>query len=209
MNFIDGDGGRKMLEQFSGKSTIDLIIEGKRTATSRDTSKKYNQYELKIGDIIEFYSGSKNVFVEITKEPYFVSTISAVEWSLLECWSVSVYKKLNKNYQQLQFKLIKNMNKEYSDKDKEIINQSFSDHISKQLYGDIEKEIIQHCLAIPLIKKIKKQIKEQLFLKKSNTEICIILDKIEPEIRNWNIDGTKTAGHLTRKIMEIIHSNIN
>ena len=36
MLFIDGFGGRKMLPKFKGKSTIDLILEGYRTATSRD-----------------------------------------------------------------------------------------------------------------------------------------------------------------------------
>ena len=105
MKFKDGDGGRAMRPEFKGKSTIELILEGHRTATSRDMSKKYNQYDLKIGDIIEFYS-NKSVFVRITKEPYNISSISRKEWSLLEGWEETVYDRLNKNYQQYQFILI-------------------------------------------------------------------------------------------------------
>ena len=106
MLFKDGFGGRMMLPKFAGKSTIDLILEGHRTATSRDMSKIYNQYDIKVGDIVEFYSGNKKVYVRITKEPYNVSTITAKEWSDLECWDENVYHKLNKRFQQYQFILI-------------------------------------------------------------------------------------------------------
>ena len=106
MKFQDGDFGRKMRPEFSGKTCIDLIAEGHRTGTSRDSSKSYNKYLLKIGDIVEFYSGSKKVYVEITKEPYKIKDISSEDWSKLECWEPSVYDKLNNKYQQFQFKLI-------------------------------------------------------------------------------------------------------
>ncbi len=106
MKFKDGDKGNNMLPEFKGKSTIQLILEGYRTATSRDMSKGYNQYDLKVGDIVEFYSDNKKVYVKITKEPYPISNISKQEWSKLECWDESVYDKLNKNYYQYQFKLI-------------------------------------------------------------------------------------------------------
>ena len=59
----------------------------------------YNQYNVKVGDIVEFYSETLKVCVIITKEPYQISSISREEWSKLECWSASVYDKLNKNYQ--------------------------------------------------------------------------------------------------------------
>ena len=55
---------------------------------------------------MEFYSGTLKVYVRITKEPYNISKISAEEWSKLECWDTSVYKGLNKSYQQYQFVLI-------------------------------------------------------------------------------------------------------
>lgn len=106
MKFKDGDGGRQMRPEYIGKSTIDLILEGHRTGTSRDMSKSYNRIDIKIGDIVCFYSGEKRVYVQITKEPYSIKDITAQEWSQLECWDISVYSKLNKNYQQYQFKLI-------------------------------------------------------------------------------------------------------
>ena len=107
MRFQDGDGGRKMCPQFSGKTCIDLVIEGHRTATSRDASKWYNKYDLQVGDIVLFYSGSKSVLVRITKAPYKINLISKEEWSQLECWDSSVYERLNNKYQQYQFELIK------------------------------------------------------------------------------------------------------
>ena len=100
MKFQDGDGGRRMKREFTGWTTIDLILEGHRTATSRDMSKKYNNYTLKVGDIVEFYSGYRKVYVEITKEPYSITEISREEWSKLECWDPSVYDGLTKKYQQ-------------------------------------------------------------------------------------------------------------
>jgi len=106
MKFKDCDGGRQMRTEYSGKSTIDLILEGYRTGTSRDMSKPYNRIDIKVGDIVCFYSGEKRAYVKITKEPYTIKSITAEEWSQLECWDVSVYSKLNKNYQQYQFKLI-------------------------------------------------------------------------------------------------------
>ena len=106
MTFKDGDNGRKMLPEFKNKSTIQLILEGHRTGTSRDMSKKYNQHDIRVGDIVEFYSGTLKVYVRITKEPYNISKITAEEWSKLECWDISVYKGLNKCFQQYQFILI-------------------------------------------------------------------------------------------------------
>ena len=106
MKFKDGDKGHFMRPEFKGKSTIQLILEGHRTGTSRDMSKKYNQYDIKIGDIVEFYSDKQKVYVRITKEPYSIKNINKQEWSLLECWDENVYEKLNKNYYQYQFILI-------------------------------------------------------------------------------------------------------
>lgn len=106
MKFQDGDGGRKMKPEFVGKTTIDLILEGHRTGTTRDMSKKYNNFSIKVGDIVEFYSGYRKVYVVITKEPYSIVNISREEWSKLECWEPSVYDRLTKKYQQYQYKLI-------------------------------------------------------------------------------------------------------
>jgi ASC-1-like (ASCH) protein len=106
MWFQDGDGGRKMLTEFKGKTCIDLVIEGYRTATSRDMSKQYNKIDIKVGDVILFFNGSKKVLVEVTKEPYSIKSITKEEWSKLECWDSSVYDRLNNKYQQYQYKLL-------------------------------------------------------------------------------------------------------
>ena len=106
MKFQDGDGGRKMCPPFAGKTCIDLILEGHRTGTSRNMSKSWNKYNIKVGDIVLFYNGNKTAYVKITKVPYNITEISREEWSKLECWDPSVYDKLNKKYQQYQFQLI-------------------------------------------------------------------------------------------------------
>lgn len=113
MNFADGAQGLRMRPEFAGKSTMDLIASGDRTATSRDASKAYNQYGLKEGDIIEVYASSgpskgQNLFVRVTVAPYKLSEVSAAEWSRLEGWDESAYHKLakNPNYEQFQYELV-------------------------------------------------------------------------------------------------------
>lgn len=112
MNFEDGTGGRKMRAENKGKSTLQLIKEGKRTATSRDRSKSYNQQDIKVGDIIEFYanqgqSKGETVLVQVTSTPYKLNTISAEKWSELEGWSADRFSTLkDQGYEQFTFKLI-------------------------------------------------------------------------------------------------------
>lgn len=112
MNFEDGSGGRKMRDEFKGKSTLELIKEGNRTATSRDRSKSYNQQNIKEGDIIKFYADSgkskgDSVLVRVTKAPYNLSEVTAEEWSKLEGWNKDRYETLkNQGYQQFQFELL-------------------------------------------------------------------------------------------------------
>ena len=105
MWFQDGDGVRKMLRELKGKTCIDFVIEGHRTGTSRDMSKAYNKIDIRVGDIILFFNGSKKVYVEVTKAPYSIKDITAEEWSKLECWDQSVYNRLTNKYQQYQYKL--------------------------------------------------------------------------------------------------------
>ncbi len=112
MNFEDGTGGRKMRPEFKGKSTLQLIKEGNRTATSRDRSKSYNQQDIKVGDIIEFYanqgkSKGETVLVRVTKAPYKLSEVTAEQWSKLEGWQPTNFEKLKEEgYEQFQFELI-------------------------------------------------------------------------------------------------------
>jgi len=96
----------KMRPEFKGKSTMDLIESGDRTATSRT----YNQIkDIEKGDIIEFKGkDGKTLLVKVTKSPYKVSDISSEEWSKLEGWDKSrhaINAKANK--WQYQFKYIK------------------------------------------------------------------------------------------------------
>lgn len=108
MNFRDGTGGRRMLPQYQGKSTLDLIIEGKRTATSRDWTKSYNRLSLEIGEIIVFFNDKgESVACRVTKVPYPLSEISAEKWSKLECWEPDRFELLkSKGYWQFQFELV-------------------------------------------------------------------------------------------------------
>lgn len=112
MNFEDGTGGRRMRDEFRGKSTLELIKEGKRTATSRDRSKSYNSQDIKSGDVIEFYSNNgkskgQSVLVKVTKPPYKLSGVTPEEWSSLEGWDMSGYDKIKNNrYEQFQFELL-------------------------------------------------------------------------------------------------------
>lgn len=108
MKFKDGDNGMKMRSEFKGKSTMDLILSGNRTATSRDISKQYNELNAKVGDVIEFYNGNTKVLVRITTEPKKVSEVNREEWSKKEGWDVSVYDRISKNdnYVQFEYELV-------------------------------------------------------------------------------------------------------
>jgi hypothetical protein len=108
MKFKDGTGGRQMRPEFRGKSTLQLIKEGKRTATSRDRSKSYNQQDIQVGDIIEFYDDEGGTsLVRVTKSPYPLSEVTAEEWSKLEGWMPDRYEELRKaGYEQFTFELI-------------------------------------------------------------------------------------------------------
>ncbi|UCD07238.1 MAG: ASCH domain-containing protein [Candidatus Aenigmatarchaeota archaeon] len=109
MKFSDGTGGRQMRPEFAGKSTLELIKEGNRTATSRDRSKSYNQQDIQVGDIIEFYDNAGDtVRVRVTKAPTSLKNTTAEEWSKKEGWDPSMFENLrNKNYDQFEFKLLK------------------------------------------------------------------------------------------------------
>ena len=112
MNFEDGTGGRRMRDEFKGKSTLELIKEGNRTATSRDRSQPYSQQDIKVGDIIEFYAASgkskgESVFVRATTAPYKLSEVTAEQWSKLEGWRPDNFESIkNKGYEQFQYELM-------------------------------------------------------------------------------------------------------
>ena len=105
MSFMDGTGGREMRPEFRGKSTMDLIYSGDRTATSRSPKA---QKDVKKGDIIRFFDGKgKVVTVKATTNEYKLDKVSPEEWSKLEGWTSEGYENLKKKgYKQFQFEVL-------------------------------------------------------------------------------------------------------
>lgn len=115
MKFADGSGGRRMSALNRGYSTMNLIRMGRRTGTSRDMSKDYNQVDLQEGDVVEFYDDNDNtVLVRVTSGFQPVENISKKEWSEAEGWHANEHDRLVKegNYQQFRFELLKSVPKE-------------------------------------------------------------------------------------------------
>ena len=109
MNFKDGDGGLRMRPEHAGKSTMDLILEGKRTATSRDQSKPWNRHALKIGETVEFHDkAGRAALCEITNLPEPIAAIDPETWSKREGWAPSAHARLLAygDYHQFQYKLV-------------------------------------------------------------------------------------------------------
>ena len=109
MNFKDGTGGRKMRPEFKGKSTMDLIESGDRTATSRSLKEQANK-PVKKGDIVEMYDKNtgKKILVRATTDLYSLDKVTPEQWSQLEGWAPSRHAELLKRgYKQFRFELIK------------------------------------------------------------------------------------------------------
>ena len=97
-NFKDGDGGRKMQPQFAGKSTMDLIISGDRTRTTRantDIQRMAKDYNLsKISDLVGKVirmtdKAGRQVYTRITKVAPFTQEYQDATWQK-EGWEKSV-----------------------------------------------------------------------------------------------------------------------
>lgn len=106
MSFKDGTNGERMRPEFKGKSTMDLILSGHRTATSRSVDAAKG---IKKGMIIEFYDDSgRRVKVRAITDEYSLDKVTQEEWSRLEGWDGARYKShKEKGYKQFQFELIK------------------------------------------------------------------------------------------------------
>jgi len=106
MCFKDGTGGRRMRPEFAGKSTMDLILSGDRTATSRSPKA---QKGIKKGDTIAFHDKQGRIaIVQAITDEYDLIEVEPWEWSKLECWIPEMYAGLAaKAYRQFQFKLEK------------------------------------------------------------------------------------------------------
>ena len=106
MYYRDGqDSTHKMVPEFKGKSTFELIQSGDRTATTGSKNRfngitKGTQFNV-VG------KGGKTQLVEATTNPYPVRDVDAATWSKLEGWDESVYKKyVDKGSYQIQYKLV-------------------------------------------------------------------------------------------------------
>jgi len=105
-NFTDGQGGRKMQPQFKGKSTMDLIISGDRTRTTRantDIQRMAKDYGLsKISDlegkVIRMTDKKgRQVYTRITKVVPFTQEYQNRTWQK-EGWNKEVTDKLIGKY---------------------------------------------------------------------------------------------------------------
>ena len=97
-NFTDGQGGRKMQDVFKGKSTMDLIISGDRTRTTRantDIQRMAKDYGLSkisdlVGKVIRMTDKTgRQVYTRITKVTPFTQQYQDQTWQK-EGWEKSV-----------------------------------------------------------------------------------------------------------------------
>ena len=97
-NFKDGQGGRQMQPQFKGKSTMDLVISGDRTRTTRankDIQRMARDYSLSkisdlVGKVIRMTDKTgKQVYTRITKVAPFTQEYQDATWQK-EGWVKSV-----------------------------------------------------------------------------------------------------------------------
>jgi len=114
-NFTDGQGGRRMQPQFEGKSTMDLILSGDRTRTTRaqtDINRMINDYGLTkiedlVGKIIPMSDKSGTVVeTRITKVAPLTQAYQDATWQK-EGWEKSVTDKLVGQYPYaIEFELV-------------------------------------------------------------------------------------------------------
>jgi hypothetical protein len=97
-NFADGQGGRQMQDKFKGKSTMDLIISGDRTRTTRaktDIQRMTKEYGLSkisdlVGKVIRMTDKTgKQAYTKITKVAPFTQEYQDATWQK-EGWVKSV-----------------------------------------------------------------------------------------------------------------------
>ena len=105
-NFTDGQGGRQMQDKFKGKSTMDLIISGDRTRTTRaktDIQRMAKDYGLSkisdlVGKVIRMTDKTgKEVYTRITKVAPFTQEYQDATWEK-EGWKKEVTDKNVGNY---------------------------------------------------------------------------------------------------------------
>lgn len=107
MHYRDGqDATHKMRKEFKGKSTMDLILSGDRTATTGTLSRFKGLAKGSIFTVENKKTGQK-AKVRATTDPYLVSEITGEEWSQLEGWDSSLYDKYKgRAVYQMQYELV-------------------------------------------------------------------------------------------------------
>jgi hypothetical protein len=102
IHFMDGMDDLHMRHEFKGKSTLDLILEGKRTATTCTATARQGKPPVDEGDVVLIYDGlGQCAVVRVTKAPYRLplgrNTSDRARlsdhWSRLEGWSPEMYKR--------------------------------------------------------------------------------------------------------------------
>lgn len=102
MNYKDGTNGMRMRPEYAGKSTMDLIREGVRTATTGAIGRFKG---LKLGDVFTVVDDNNvRTRVRVTAMPVKVSTMTPTEWSRREGWAPSNYDTY-KDAWQMQYEL--------------------------------------------------------------------------------------------------------
>jgi predicted NAD-dependent protein-ADP-ribosyltransferase YbiA (DUF1768 family) len=124
-NFTDGQGGRKMQPQFEGKSTMDLILSGDRTRTTRaqtDINRMISDYKLNkiedlVGKVIPMTDKSGRIVdTRITKVARLTQEYQDATWQK-EGWEKSVTDKLVGEYPYaIEFELVKPSQQTSADK---------------------------------------------------------------------------------------------
>ncbi len=118
-NFADGVGGRKMQDKFKGKSTMELIISGDRTRTTRantDIQRMIKDYGLSkisdlVGQVIRMTDKTGvQVYTKITKVTPFTQEYQDQTWEK-EGWEKAVTDKNVGQYPYaIEFEVVENPN---------------------------------------------------------------------------------------------------
>lgn len=143
MNMTYGNNKRK---DITSDSTIDAIINGERTATTRYKNMDYWS-KVKKGDIIRFAGNNKTVYVRVTK-PFakLDNNTNAEEWSKKEGWSVSYFNKevlpeIKKgNAYQVEYEYIGDKYIQYYNEDGTLKDNNFTRTVKKESVEQSEEQ---------------------------------------------------------------------
>ncbi len=145
-NFADGGAGRRMRPEFSGKSTMDLIISGDRTRTTRsktEIARMISDYKLGkiselVGKVIRMTDKKGNmVYTRITKVSNFTKEYQDKTW-MKEGWIKEVTDKLVGQYPYaIEFEVVSRPN---SLANADVSNPNIST-LENKINAWIEKEI--------------------------------------------------------------------